>query len=55
MENEKQESFTTIQLSNGNRDKIEKMKVHPREPYDDVIKRLLDFWQRYKDVVDQKK
>ena len=45
--------FTTIQITNDNKTKIEKLKVHEREPNDDVVKRLLDFWDRYKDVVDQ--
>lgn len=47
--------MTTIQISNNNRDKLDKLKVHEREPNDDVVKRLLDFWDRYKGVVDQKR
>jgi len=33
---------TTIAISKGTKKKLDKLKVHPREPYDDVIKRLLE-------------
>jgi len=34
--------MTTIQVSKETKAKLEKLKVHPREPYEDVIKRLLE-------------
>ena len=38
--------FTTIQISNKNKDKLDRLKVHEREPYDDVLGRLLDDLER---------
>ena len=32
---------TTIQLDRKTRDKLRDLKIHPRESYDDVVKRLL--------------
>ena len=34
--------ITTIQISVETKEKLEKAKVHPRETYEDVIKRLLE-------------
>jgi len=34
--------ITTIQISVETKGKLEKAKVHPRETYEDVIKRLLE-------------
>jgi len=34
--------ITTIQLSVETKERLEKAKIHPRETYEDVIKRLLD-------------
>ena len=33
---------TTIKISWDVKEEIEKIKIHPREPYNDVIKRLID-------------
>lgn len=33
---------TTIQLQSTTRARLEALKVHPRETYDDVVNRLLD-------------
>jgi predicted CopG family antitoxin len=33
--------ITTIAIEEEIKKKLEKMKVHPREPYNDVIKRIL--------------
>jgi hypothetical protein len=33
---------TTIQLSRGHRDALAAMKLHPREPLDDVVGRVLE-------------
>jgi predicted transcriptional regulator len=33
---------TTIQVSNATRKRIARHKAHPRQPYEDVIKRALD-------------
>jgi len=35
------EKGTTIHVSRGTKERLDKLKVHPREPYEDVIKRLL--------------
>ena len=32
---------TTIQISKELKDELDKLKVHPREPYEDVLKRLV--------------
>jgi len=34
--------ITTIQLSVETKERLDKAKIHPRETYEDVIKRLLD-------------
>jgi len=39
---------TTIQISSEIKAKLDKLKVHPREPYEDVIRRLLDFYESAK-------
>jgi predicted CopG family antitoxin len=36
---------TTIQISNETRDELNALKVHPREPYEEVIRRLLEFYR----------
>jgi len=33
---------STIAVSNETKQKLDKLKVHPREPYEDVIKRLIE-------------
>jgi len=33
---------TTIQVSEETKKKLDELKVHPREPYEDVIKRLIN-------------
>lgn len=33
---------TTISISKETKDRLEKLKIHPREPYEDVLKRLLE-------------
>ena len=34
--------MTTIRISLDNKAYLDKLKVHPREPYDDVLKRFID-------------
>ena len=34
--------LTTIQLDEGTKNKLENKKIHPRESYDSVLKRILD-------------
>jgi len=34
--------LTTIQLDEGTKDKLENRKMHPRESYDSVLKRILE-------------
>jgi len=36
---------TSIQLSKKNKDILDKLKIHHRETYEDVIKRLIEFWR----------
>lgn len=36
---------TSIQLSKEVRDVLDKLKIHYRETYEDVIKRLTEFWR----------
>ncbi len=33
----------TIKVTEETKLRLDKKKVHPREPYDDVIKRLIDY------------
>ena len=37
---------TTIQVSEETKEALEALKVHPREPYEGVIKRLLIEYQK---------
>jgi len=39
---------TTIHISRETKGKLDKIKVHPREPYEDVIKRLIEKWEKTK-------
>ena len=34
--------LTTIQLDEGTKNKLENKKIHPRESYDSVLKRILE-------------
>lgn len=36
----------TIALNSETKKRLEFIKVHPRETFDDVIKRLLDFYEK---------
>ena len=40
------ERTTSIRISKEVRAELDKLKVHRREPYDDVIRRLLEHWRR---------
>ena len=40
------ERTTSIRISKEVRAELERLKVHRREPYDDVIRRLLEHWRR---------
>ena len=33
---------STIAVSNETKEKLDELKIHPREPYEDVIKRLIE-------------
>ena len=37
---------TTVSLDSGTVEKLKKFKVHPREPVEDVLKRLLDAYEK---------
>jgi len=39
---------TTIAVSKETKKKLDRLKVHPREPYEDVIKRLIERWEKSK-------
>jgi len=36
---------STIGITNELKEKLSKLKVHPREPFNDVIKKLLDYYE----------
>ena len=36
---------TTIKLSEKTKDDLDKYKVHPRQPYDEVIRMLIKYYQ----------
>ncbi|MCS7135311.1 MAG: hypothetical protein NZ893_02635 [Candidatus Aenigmarchaeota archaeon] len=38
------EEKTSIKISISTKKALEKLKVHPRQPYDEVIKKLLEEW-----------
>ena len=46
---------TTIQIDIEIKKRLDQLKVHPREPYNDVIKRLLDHYQSSKSSYNRKK
>jgi len=37
---------TTIQIEEDVKKKLERLKIHPREPFNDVIKRLIEFYEK---------
>jgi len=39
---------STIQVDEEVKVKLDKLKIHPREPYSDVIKRLIEFYESHK-------
>ena len=47
--------LTTMQISRENLEKIGKLKEHPKIPNDEIVKRLLNFWDRYEGVVEDRK
>jgi len=42
-------STKTIKISEEIKTKLDKIKIHPRETYDDVIRRLVNFYEKYKE------
>jgi len=38
--------MTTIAISEETKEKLDRLKVHPREPYEDVIKKLIEKCER---------
>ena len=56
-------TFTTIQISEETRKKLEQKKIHPRESYDAVLRRVFAFEEvpslqemfRYTDTLKQKR
>ena len=36
---------TVIRVSKSTAEELKKLKVHPREPYDDVVRRMLEKWK----------
>ena len=45
---------TSIQLEKRTKAKLEKMKIFPREPYDDVVNRLLNAVGEDEDILSEK-
>ena len=39
----------TIKISEEIKMKLDEIKIHPRETYDDVIRRLVDFYEKHKE------
>ncbi len=39
----------TIKISEEIKTKLDKIKIHPRETYDDVIRRLVNFYEKHKE------
>jgi hypothetical protein len=37
-----------VKISLRTKERLDKMKVHPREPYTEVIDRVLDFWDKHR-------
>ncbi len=37
---------STIAISKEVKEKLDRLKVHPREPYEDVIVRLIEKWEK---------
>ncbi|MEM4406248.1 MAG: hypothetical protein QXS68_04310 [Candidatus Methanomethylicaceae archaeon] len=42
------EGHSTIRVSRATKKKLDELKVHPREPYEDVIKRLIEICEKSK-------
>jgi len=45
--------MTTIHISKETKQKLDKLKIHRREPYEDLLKRLLMNWELKGRVVDE--
>jgi hypothetical protein len=43
---------TTIAITIKDKGRLDALKIHDREPYGDVVDRLINFWEKYKGVVD---
>jgi hypothetical protein len=43
--------ITTITISPKTRERLEKLKEHPRVANEEILVRLLDFWERYGGLV----
>lgn len=41
---------TTVHVKQSTKERLDSLKVHPREPYDDVIVRLIDFYEKYSGI-----
>jgi len=41
-----EEKITSIRIHNSVKKLLDEIKVHPREPYEDVIKRLVELWKK---------
>jgi predicted DNA-binding protein len=39
---------TTIHLSSETKQELDKLKVHPRQPYEEIIKKLLEEYKKVK-------
>jgi len=41
----------TIKISEEMKTKLDEIKIHPRETYDDIIRRLVNFYEKYREKI----
>ena len=46
---ERRKKLITVKLTPEVKDRLTKLKIHPRQPYDEVIAMLLDHYEKTKD------
>jgi len=46
---EEKKKYITILITRETHDRLDKLKIHRREPYEDVIKRLLEEYAKFKE------
>jgi hypothetical protein len=48
-----EEETTTMKISRSLLDKLEKIKEHPRVPNEEIVERLINFYNKYKSVIEK--